>query len=311
MKKKTILIALCSILILAVAVVAIIKFTGFANKPDGSTDTMELSEVSGYVLEKGYTQEQIEEKLKGEFRNDIIASWGEPDGMLSGFWGDMWYLDDKDDMRITLYYDNEGYVMGVRIISTVEENKLIYGETGTDDIPLDKEDMVIEQVGVLTEPPEMTVVCNGKQITALRGTYSWEYQNEDGTSTAIEADSMHPLESQEFMPDLPLAYSYQSSVSAFRAYLQFVVAPDEIDVVYWGTDCWGNASADKNALEVKTIEIDFADGSWGVDHAIDLIDGNYIYEVVARWNNSKEYSGVAHYSFYTVMGNYEQIPVGE
>ena len=76
MKKKPILIALCSILILAVAVVAIIKFTGFANKPDSSTDTMELSEVSGYVLEKGYTQEQIEEKLKGEFRNDIIASWG-------------------------------------------------------------------------------------------------------------------------------------------------------------------------------------------------------------------------------------------
>ena len=245
------MIALCSILILAVAIVAIIKFTGFANKPDGSTDTMELSEVSGYVLEKGYTQDQIEEKLKGEFRNDIIASWGEPDGMLSGFWGDMWYLDDKDDMRITLYYDNEGYVMGVRIISTVEENKLIYGETDTDDIPLDKEDMVIEQVGVLTEPPEMTVVCNGKQITALRGTYSWEYQNEDGTSTAIEADSMHPLDAQEYMPDLPLAYSYQSSVSAFRAYLQFAVAPDEIDVVYWSTDCWGNASADKKGKKSK------------------------------------------------------------
>ena len=55
MKKKPILIALCSILILAVAVVAIIKFTGFANKPDGSTDTMELNEVSGYVLKKGFS----------------------------------------------------------------------------------------------------------------------------------------------------------------------------------------------------------------------------------------------------------------
>ena len=121
MKKKTILIALCSILILAVAVVAIIKFTGFANKPDGSTDTMELSEICEYVLEKGYTQEQIEEKLKGEFRNDIIASWGEPDGMLSGFWGDIWYLDDKDDMRITLYYDGDGYVTNVRITSTTGE----------------------------------------------------------------------------------------------------------------------------------------------------------------------------------------------
>jgi len=92
MRKKPILIALCSIVVLAVAVVAIIKFTGFANRPGGSTDTMELSEVSGYVLEKGYTQEQIEEKLKGEFRNDIIASWGEPtvcspvSGVICGIW---------------------------------------------------------------------------------------------------------------------------------------------------------------------------------------------------------------------------------
>ena len=72
MNKKPILIALCSILILAVAVVAIIKFTCFANKPDGSTDTMELSEVSGYVLKKGYTQEQIEEKLE-ERKSQIDA----------------------------------------------------------------------------------------------------------------------------------------------------------------------------------------------------------------------------------------------
>ena len=223
--------------------------------------------------------------------------------MLSGFWGDMWYLDDKDDMRITLYYDNEGYVMGVRIISTVEENKLIYGKTDTDDIPLDKEDMVIEQVGVLTEPPEMTVVCNGKQITALRGTYSWEYQNEDGTSTAIEADSMHPLEAQEFMTYLPLAYSYQSSVSAFRAYFQFVVAPDEIDVVYWSTDCWNKPSEDSRELEVQAIEVDFVDGSYSTDHVMKLVDGNYIYEVVAKWNSSVEYGGTAYYSFYTVVGD--------
>lgn len=117
MKKKKLVIG---ILCVAVVLIAGVLFMA-KNRPDGSTDTMELSEVSGYVLEKGYTQEQIEEKLKGEFRNDIIASWGEPDGMLSGFWGDMWYLDDKDDMRITLYYDGDGYVTNVRITSTTGE----------------------------------------------------------------------------------------------------------------------------------------------------------------------------------------------
>ena len=177
--------------------------------------------------------------------------------------------------------------------------------------PVNEENMVMEQDGVLTEPPELTVVCNEKQITALRGTYSWEYQNKDGTSTAIEADSMHPLESKEYMPDLPLAYSAYSSVSSFRAHLQFPVTPDEVEIVYWNEDCWGNPSADKTVLPVKTIEIDFADGSWGVDYSAELIAGNCIYEIIARWNSSEEYNGTAHYSFYTTMGDYKFVPFGE
>lgn len=193
----------------------------------------------------------------------------------------------------------------------VTEDKLIYGETDFNDISLDREDIVIEQVGVLTEPSELAVVCNGKQITALRGTYSWMHQNEDGTATSIEADSMHPLESKEYMPDLPLEYSYKSSVDSFRAYLEFLADPDEVEVAYWSEECWNNTSADKKILPVKTVEIDFADDSWGVDYAIDLFDGNYIYEVVARWNSSEKYSGVAHYSFYTTMGSYEQSHIGE
>ena len=46
----------------------------------------------------------------------------------------------------------------------------------------------------VTEPPELVVVCGEEQVTALRGTYSWMYNNEDGTSTGVEADSAHPLE---------------------------------------------------------------------------------------------------------------------
>ena len=177
--------------------------------------------------------------------------------------------------------------------------------------PVNENNTVMEQGGVLTEPPELTVVCNEKQITALRGTYSWAYQNKDGTSTCIEADSMHPLESKEYMPDLPLAYSAYSATSSFRAHFQFSVLPDEVEIVYWNVDCWGDTSAKETVLPVRTIEVESADGSWSVDYTADLLPGNNIYEIIAKWSSSEEYNGVAHYSFYTTMGDYKFVPVGE
>ncbi len=119
--KKKLLISFAIALVVVIGIIAIIKFSGFASKPDSTTDTMELSEVKAFVLEKGYTQEEVEEKLKGEYRDNIIASWGEPDGHLSGFWGEVWFLDDTKDKKITLYYDADGCVENVRIGSHSEE----------------------------------------------------------------------------------------------------------------------------------------------------------------------------------------------
>ena len=41
---------------------------------------------------------------------------------------------------------------------------------------------------ILKEPPVLTIVCGDKNVEALKGTTSWTYQNEDGTSTGFEAD---------------------------------------------------------------------------------------------------------------------------
>lgn len=119
--KKKLLISFAIALVVVIGIIAIIKFSGFASKPDSTTDTMELSEVKAFVLEKGYTQEEVEEKLKGEYRDNIIASWGEPDGHLSGFWGEVWFLDDTKDKKIILYYDADGCVENVRIGSKSKE----------------------------------------------------------------------------------------------------------------------------------------------------------------------------------------------
>ena len=116
MKKKIMfVIGIIVAVVVLLGIIAVITFDSFGGRPDGTTDTMELGEVKGLVLEKGYTQEEIEEKLKGEYRDNILVSWGQPDGMLSGMWGDVWFLDDIKDKKITLYYDSNGCVENVRI----------------------------------------------------------------------------------------------------------------------------------------------------------------------------------------------------
>lgn len=57
--KKKIMIALGAVLVVVIAIIVVIKFSGFGSRPEGTADIMELSEVSGLVTEKGYTQEEI------------------------------------------------------------------------------------------------------------------------------------------------------------------------------------------------------------------------------------------------------------
>lgn len=66
-------------------------------------DTIELSEV----LE--WSAERVEKKLIGEYRGNILHSWGEPDIVLTET-SDKYYLDEDNSKYIILYYDNEGYI---------------------------------------------------------------------------------------------------------------------------------------------------------------------------------------------------------
>lgn len=127
----------------AIIMCCVIGFSGC--KIAGQTDTIELAEVSGYVIEKGYTEDEIAQKLKGEHRDNIIMSWGTPDGMLSGFWGEVWFIDDANDRKITLYYDADGFVENVRLTSVSDEKKLIYGDTSiAEETGMTKDDIKIE-----------------------------------------------------------------------------------------------------------------------------------------------------------------------
>ena len=88
------------------------------------------------------------------------------------------------------------------------------------------------------EPPELKIpdsTCIG--IVANKGTYSWTYDNGDGTQTGVCADSSHPLEWQAFL--VPMTTSDDTVERCFA------VSPQEVSVRCWRDACWGKADAEE------------------------------------------------------------------
>lgn len=114
------------------------------------------------------------------------------------------------------------------------------------------------------EPPGLTVIAGGGTIEALLGTYSWSVNNEDGTITAIEADTAPP-------PDLVRAMTPIAVTSDTVVELEFEVEPDRYSVRTWEEDYTVSSSRDDVIL---------------------TRDGRVIYEVRASWAQ-----GTATYAF--------------
>ncbi len=148
---------------------------------------------------------------------------------------------------------------------------------------------------LLKELPALTVSCGESSIEALRGAASWWY-----SGTAIEADSIHPLQAKEYMTPLLLP-STDSYTDPLTARLSFDAAPDEVSVRCWSEECWEQVGAESEAVDIS----DDNDGSQGPVFTVSLKDGVYIYEITAEWNRSDQYGGTVHYSFYTTPGSTE------
>lgn len=96
------------------AFVCILCLVSCSGKSDDA-GIINIREISGLVTEDGYTEDDFQEELFGQYREDIIGVWGEPDGMLSGFWGDIWHLSDESNKQMIIYYDKDGMVEDIRI----------------------------------------------------------------------------------------------------------------------------------------------------------------------------------------------------
>ncbi len=56
------------------------------------------------------TSEEATKLLKDKTEEEIHHKWGEPDGMLSGFYGDIYIYNEK---IVVIYYDNSSMVSEV------------------------------------------------------------------------------------------------------------------------------------------------------------------------------------------------------
>lgn len=134
---------------------------------------------------------------------------------------------------------------------------------------------------ILEGPPALAVVSDETNMGALLGTYSWQKMNSDGTITATDADSAHPLDCKDFL--LP----YETTEAT--ATLNFTESPDRIlSVRCWSDEHWADPTANSEAVAVR-------------GNVIELKSGGYIYEVTAEWDADNGYGGTANYSLYLTM----------
>ena len=89
-------------LILCLLIIDVVIFlTALPNKPSGTVDTIELDEVVRF------TEDELENRLIGELRENIIHSWGDPHSILNEQDTVSYELPNGDKYKsITLFYED-------------------------------------------------------------------------------------------------------------------------------------------------------------------------------------------------------------
>ena len=212
------------------------------------------------------------------------------------------FMPEDDYPNVTSYH---GYLFGKKIARGFWDEML----PGTDSsVHLDKGSNTVPQMGstgiftgTLKEPPALTVICGESSTQALQGTYSWHYNNWNGTISGVEADCIHPLDAKELMTPLHFVPSYYSHIDPYAVYLQFDVAPDSVAISCWGEECWGqpDAAFKEKHVSVTKIEDTDANGNPLILYSFQRSEENAIYIVSATWESYENFGGTATYSFYT------------
>lgn len=218
---------------------------------------------------------ELVELLKSVMIYDVDNSYTEYDGQSVVF---TLMMADGSQTNIMAYnpflvIDGTGYQTEYEPCEALNEyaNRLLNAENST---------------VILEEPPALTVISDETAVGALLGSYAWQIRNGDGTSTAMNADSAHPLDCKDVL--LPLETTEKTAA------LNFSETPDSIlNVQCWSDAHWSDPAAKSEAVAVR-------------GNTIELKSGGYIYEITAQWDAENGYGGTAHYMVYIKSDSYEE-----
>ena len=146
---------------------------------------------------------------------------------------------------------------------------------------------------VPAEPPELSVTnAQGARITAMGGSYDWDYDAGGGQRTGVVACGMHPLDEalRDSTPalEMPVALSASSHYTVTLDFGKY--APDSAAVRFWNEQCWGDTEAKAETMAAERLD----DGTY----RIELIPSIGIFAVDASWD-AEDYRGTACYTFCT------------
>ncbi len=155
---------------------------------------------------------------------------------------------------------------------------------------------------VPTEPPALTVTnAQGASITAMGGSYDWNYDLGNGQRSGAIACGAHPLD-EMYRGSTP-ALGMPAAVSAAEFYtvtLDFGdYAPQSVSVRFWNEQCRGDTEARPEPLNAEPL----GDGRY----SIELIPSIGIFAVDASWD-TEDYKGTATYTFCTKAAGAEELP---
>lgn len=154
------------------------------------------------------------------------------------------------------------------------------------------------------EPPELTVAnAQGASITAMGGSYDWDYDLGNGQRSGAIACGAHPLDEmyRDSTPALEMPIALSAS-SYYTVTLDFGgYAPQSVSLRFWNEQCWGDTEAKPEKL--------FAERQDNGAYTVELIPSIGVFAVDASWD-AEDYKGTATYTFCTKAAGSEEFHPG-
>lgn len=268
MKKKALLV---SVSVIAVTAVALFAALSFRQRPFKNLTADEVASAEVHLSPPDKTVEITDLDKLCELLGDIVIynednSYTEYSGQAAVFTLTMTDGTQREIMAYNPFVviDGVGYKTKYQPCEALNSyaNSLLNGGAEI----------------ILDEPPTLTAVSGQTEVNALRGGYSWDKLNGDGTVESVIADSVHPLDCEERLTLL--------ETDEPTATLNFAQQPDEIVSVR----CWSDEHFGDTTAEAENAVVD--------GDVLTLKSGGYVYEITARWSTDGKNGGTAGYFVY-------------